>query len=66
MEAVARSSPRWQYELLCSAVMVVVMMVMVVRRGNHLRLRRDRSREAEDQNEPCQKPFHVRIDADLR
>jgi hypothetical protein len=44
--------------------MVVAMMVVVVGRGNHLRLRRDRSREAEDENEPCQKLFHARIDED--
>jgi hypothetical protein len=41
---------------------MVMMMVVVVRRGNHLRLRRHRNCEAEDQNESSQKPFHAQID----
>lgn len=44
-------------------VAVMTMVVMVVSRGHHLRLRRDRNRDAEDNNEPEQKLFHVGIDA---
>jgi hypothetical protein len=43
--------------------MVVMMVVMVVSRSHHLRLRSDRSRGAEDNDEPEQKPFHIGIDA---
>ena len=39
-------------------MMVVVVMVVMVCSINHLRLRRDRSHEAEDQNESHQKLFH--------
>ena len=38
--------------------MMMVAMVVVICRSNHLRLRRDRSHEAEDQNESHQKLFH--------
>ena len=46
---------------LCAMMMVVVMMVMVYSR-HHLRLRRDRNREAEDKNETNQKLLHALLD----
>jgi hypothetical protein len=42
--------------------MVVVMMMTVVASGRPLRLRRDRSRETEDNDETKQKLLHVEID----
>jgi hypothetical protein len=47
--------------------MVVMMMVMVmmVRSSHHLRLRRDRSCEVEDEEESDQKPFHIELDGIL-
>jgi hypothetical protein len=43
-------------------VMMVMMMVMVCS-GHVLSLRRDRSRQAEDEGECNQELFHMRIDA---
>jgi hypothetical protein len=40
-------------------MMVVMVMMVVVCRRHHLRLRRDRSRDAEDSDEPEQNPFHA-------
>jgi hypothetical protein len=45
-------------------MVVVMMMVMVVCSSHHLRLRRDRSGDAEDNDKSEEKPFHDRIDAE--
>jgi hypothetical protein len=45
-------------------VMMVMVMMVAVLRCYHLRLRRDWSGEAEDNDEPEQKLLHAKLDAD--
>jgi hypothetical protein len=44
--------------------MVMMVVMVVICRYHHLRLRRDRSREAEDNKEPEEKLFHGGLDED--